>query len=133
MFYFFKQKTAYEMRISDWSSDVCSSDLGGLGVHRLGLRRGALVFRPAHPQALGPFLGAEIARPVPNGDGDVNLGVLGRDTDHLRAAPGDRPHRGVGPAVLGAGVLAGLVALGYLERNLLDQDIHGTQHTITSA
>src|SRR3546814_4995580 len=26
-FFFFKQKTAYEMRISDWSSDVCSSDL----------------------------------------------------------------------------------------------------------
>src|SRR3546814_7207396 len=29
MFFFFKQKTAYEMRISDWSSDVCSSDLRG--------------------------------------------------------------------------------------------------------
>src|SRR3546814_4514615 len=28
-FFFFKQKTAYEMRISDWSSDVCSSDLRG--------------------------------------------------------------------------------------------------------
>src|SRR3546814_7305446 len=27
IFFFFKQKTAYEMRISDWSSDVCSSDL----------------------------------------------------------------------------------------------------------
>src|SRR3546814_5222756 len=36
-FFFFKQKTAYEMRISDWSSDVCSSDLvdsGELGVRR---------------------------------------------------------------------------------------------------
>src|SRR3546814_7230122 len=31
MFVFFKQKTAYEMRISDWSSDVCSSDLHGFG------------------------------------------------------------------------------------------------------
>src|SRR3546814_10866792 len=29
-FFFFKQKTAYEMRISDWSSDVCSSDLRAL-------------------------------------------------------------------------------------------------------
>src|SRR3546814_3941573 len=29
MIFFFKQKTAYEMRISDWSSDVCSSDLAG--------------------------------------------------------------------------------------------------------
>src|SRR3546814_7370468 len=28
LFFFFKQKTAYEMRISGWSSDVCSSDLG---------------------------------------------------------------------------------------------------------
>src|SRR3546814_10841371 len=27
LFFFYKQKTAYEMRISDWSSDVCSSDL----------------------------------------------------------------------------------------------------------
>src|SRR3546814_5549739 len=33
-FFFFKQKTAYEMRISDWSSDVCSSDLTDHG--RLG-------------------------------------------------------------------------------------------------
>src|SRR3546814_13170152 len=32
---FFKQKTAYEMRISDWSSDVCSSDLLHRLVHRL--------------------------------------------------------------------------------------------------
>src|SRR3546814_3997422 len=31
---FFKQKTAYEMRISDWSSDVCSSDLRRLGLSR---------------------------------------------------------------------------------------------------
>src|SRR3546814_1887759 len=32
MFFCFKQKTAYEMRISDWSSDVCSSDLFGYGL-----------------------------------------------------------------------------------------------------
>src|SRR3546814_10063073 len=30
LFFFFKQKTAYDLRISDWSSDVCSSDLGSL-------------------------------------------------------------------------------------------------------
>src|SRR3546814_568953 len=34
LFFFFKQKTAYEMRISDWSSDVCSSDLV-LSLHTL--------------------------------------------------------------------------------------------------
>src|SRR3546814_4702463 len=32
MFFFFKQKTAYDMRISDWSSDVCSSDLSLRGL-----------------------------------------------------------------------------------------------------
>src|SRR3546814_3200912 len=35
VFFFFKQKTAYEMRISDWSSDVCSSDLANLGLREL--------------------------------------------------------------------------------------------------
>src|SRR3546814_2184872 len=41
---FFKQKTAYEMRISDWSSDVCSSDLvqGNAG------QRQAVAFETAH-------------------------------------------------------------------------------------
>src|SRR3546814_1062341 len=34
IFFFFKQKTAYEMRISDWSSDVCSSDLQSGNPHR---------------------------------------------------------------------------------------------------
>src|SRR3546814_19467701 len=34
IFFFFKQKTAYEMRISDWSSDVCSSDLAPFRVAR---------------------------------------------------------------------------------------------------
>src|SRR3546814_20362597 len=37
-FFFFKQKTAYEMRISDWSSDVCSSDLDLLGGSENGRR-----------------------------------------------------------------------------------------------
>src|SRR3546814_4360451 len=37
LFFFFKQKTAYEMRISDWSSDVCSSDLEVSSVALFGL------------------------------------------------------------------------------------------------
>src|SRR3546814_8076478 len=45
-FFFFKQKTAYEMRISDWSSDVCSSDLR----------------RSAHGQALHPQIRSLRAR-----------------------------------------------------------------------
>src|SRR3546814_2570991 len=43
IFFFFKQKTAYEMRISDWSSDVCSSDLALIGcIPRPGIARGSL-------------------------------------------------------------------------------------------
>src|SRR3546814_9285064 len=38
--FFFKQKTAYEMRISDWSSDVCSSDLAKALRKYLGLKKG---------------------------------------------------------------------------------------------
>src|SRR3546814_3426992 len=41
--FFFKQKTAYEVRISDWSSDVCSSDLKVRGMALL-LTLGAVVF-----------------------------------------------------------------------------------------
>src|SRR3546814_15208285 len=40
MIFFFKQKTAYEMRISDWSSDVCSSDLLSLRLTGGGFRDG---------------------------------------------------------------------------------------------
>src|SRR3546814_3298962 len=57
VFFFFKQKTAYEMRISDWSSDVCSSDLiatdsqfdAGFGLHGTRDLRG-----PTHEQSPRP-------------------------------------------------------------------------------
>src|SRR3546814_6928897 len=48
-FFFFKQKTAYEMRISDWSSDVCSSDL--LVAHRLHLFAAAIFGGVGHRMA----------------------------------------------------------------------------------
>src|SRR3546814_15715722 len=64
LFFFFKQKTAYEMRISDWSSDVCSSDLRSVHqciiIGRRFVERDALLiehmlnFNPAlEPLALG--------------------------------------------------------------------------------
>src|SRR3546814_1505795 len=43
LFSFFKQKTAYELRISDWSSDVCSSDLSSMSC-RVGPSSSTLVF-----------------------------------------------------------------------------------------
>src|SRR3546814_2085210 len=62
-FFFFKQKTAYEMRISDWSSDVCSSDLGRAP-------------RPAHP-VVAAARGAAVAAPR----------ALSGDPAALRPAP----------------------------------------------
>src|SRR3546814_4935829 len=50
MLFFFKQKTAYEMRISDWSSDVCSSDLTE-GIVEGGIRFYTDRFRTAYGAA----------------------------------------------------------------------------------
>src|SRR3546814_9859499 len=66
-FFFFKQKTAYEMRISDWSSDVCSSDLLDLpGVRHPVPRddRPAARRRALRPRGCGP----DPARRRPAGD-----------------------------------------------------------------
>src|SRR3546814_4478181 len=59
--FFFKQKTAYEMRISDWSSDVCSSDLPARvrGERRPPPRRAAATCRP------GSSHGSADRRPAP--------------------------------------------------------------------
>src|SRR3546814_8584142 len=68
-FFFFKQKTAYDMRISDWSSDVCSSDL-------------ALPQRPECPRRADD-------RQV----GNVEMGRdLGQLVGHSRAAGNTRHH-----------------------------------------
>src|SRR3546814_7081163 len=51
-FCFCKQKTAYEMRISDWSSDVCSSDLVGFGAVWVFSPRGEPQYRIDSPEGL---------------------------------------------------------------------------------
>src|SRR3546814_7938391 len=69
LFFFFKQKTAYEMRISDWSSDVCSSDLLDAladGLHHFQIDAEQVV--AAHPRLAGD----------PGGDDDdVGAGDVG--------------------------------------------------------
>src|SRR3546814_15985420 len=87
MFFFFKQKTSYEMRISDWSSDVCSSDLLVAGVDRLPPRR---VGRRCHRRRLaeGPHAAArplvqcgkrQGAAGIEDGGAAALLLVMGRD------------------------------------------------------
>src|SRR3546814_6923440 len=60
-FFFFKQKTAYEMRISDWSSDVCSSDLR---VEQLELARRAVAIAIKDVEGLVVEQAPAIALPV---------------------------------------------------------------------
>src|SRR3546814_9720582 len=55
VFFFFKQKTAYEMRISDWSSDVCSSDLVPGHLH-IRAQYGHQLYVPGKLQAGGQSL-----------------------------------------------------------------------------
>src|SRR3546814_1281192 len=85
VFFFFKQKTAYEMRISDWSSDVCSSDLA-LHVPGPGGRR-----RPAH--AAAPERGRRAARRRdPRGDRPQAQGPRLHHRPPPHAACGLPPH-----------------------------------------
>src|SRR3546814_9975102 len=55
--FFFKQKTAYEMRISDWSSDVCSSDLDGAQARHGGFDFGKFGHGPLCNAPDGPATG----------------------------------------------------------------------------
>src|SRR3546814_1373449 len=76
--FFFKQKTAYEMRISDWSSDVCSADLRHCGEGR--------AVGAEHRRGLGS-LGVEGADPglvVPPGDADVQRAAPGHEEETRR-------------------------------------------------
>src|SRR3546814_10025380 len=77
IFFFFKQKTAYEMRISDWSSDVCSSDLsGGTGQFRGGLGQD-ICFVSVHSKPMSiVFLTERLKVPAP-GIGGGSHGALG--------------------------------------------------------
>src|SRR3546814_6078220 len=66
VFFFFKQKTAYEMRISDWSSDVCSSDLAQdfralVGQHRRKGRVAEDLAQPAVDDGVQPRPGILLA------------------------------------------------------------------------
>src|SRR3546814_6550446 len=88
-FFFFKQKTAYEMRISDWSSDVCSSDLHAQHL-RIAIAMHALVADLAmHPGQRGAErraherLGKPVERPgVPHSD---EIGLEGMHVDGHRS------------------------------------------------
>src|SRR3546814_19017731 len=73
MFFFFKQKTAYELRISDWSSDVCSSDLFEGGIIIVDLEEDA--FTPTLEGAEVSFRAVAGAKVIPaDGGEEFSLG-----------------------------------------------------------
>src|SRR3546814_4523273 len=90
IFFFFKQKTAYEMRISDWSSDVCSSDLAVIE-HEEDFHTPQFL----DPAALGRVEEQHLIAPLPN-----RLGLRDEARGVIAAAFG-RP----GAARRGAGVI----------------------------
>src|SRR3546814_1099739 len=80
---FFKQKTAYEMRISDWSSDVCSSDLRNRRIDDRLRNPAAAVERVLVQPLLGPDA---IARGRPCGQIQIKrIGVTGMAEDRMIA------------------------------------------------
>src|SRR3546814_12338897 len=93
LFFFFKQKTAYEMRISDWSSDVCSSDLPEDEVDRLAVGREGEQDAAVHDRraAVVHELGLEIDRRAAGDDLKIMVG----QPRQQRPAGGlaDRPDR----------------------------------------
>src|SRR3546814_6837053 len=96
MFFFFKQKTAYEMRISDWSSDVCSSDLRGVRAagprprwRRWRSRRGSLPTARGSRHGLTGLARVGRERPGRLDDGEpLDLPQPG-DRGHEGSEPGD--------------------------------------------
>src|SRR5881628_4034866 len=102
--FFFKQKTAYEMSVSDWSSDVCSSDLligphdlAGIGVERelrgrVDVRVLAVLARVGTPRVPAPRPG--VARPPVQ---EVELGIVRAD---VPGRPASRLPRVVLPRVV---------------------------------
>src|SRR3546814_13832959 len=93
MLFFFKQKTAYELRISDWSSDVCSSDLAVAGC-LCGKQRGREL-GDGHAEARR-FLDVLQSLVVMGSDGDVALGCHAADRYTIGRRKGAR---GLGVAV----------------------------------
>src|SRR3546814_20395886 len=87
MFFFLKQKTAYEMRISDWSSDVCSSDLDREPAAGIGAGEGAHPVGAGHQQRLCLLMPLRPVHRVARHDGKQRL------EQHRVAARRQRRHQ----------------------------------------
>src|SRR3546814_3266156 len=110
MFFFFKQKTAYEMRISDWSSDVCSSDL----VDKL-QGRDELVREESPAPALVGEAGERVQKVEIAGDGAI-AGFMTPDSDQHRGLHAITAADGVEPADMAS--IAGLAAADERRRHM---------------
>src|SRR3546814_6670685 len=135
-FFFCNEKTAYEMRISDWSSDVCSSDLRGDGHPyrrdpQPGLQprlRSQLVQRRHHPGAVEAAVDRQIQAADQQGDpGPVSAGLDLQD---------DGRHGGAGRSEEHTSELQSLMRIAYAvfclkkkKRKTQNTTKHNTNHT----
>src|SRR3546814_11472598 len=98
VFFFFKQKTAYEMRISDWSSDVCSSDLAecrafagfafeaDFATHQLGELARDRQTEAAAADLAAANLPERLEQPLALLGGDADPGIGNRETQPVPAS-----------------------------------------------
>src|SRR3546814_4425897 len=108
-FFFFKQKTAYEMRISDWSSDVCSSDLALVGIVDESL---AVEFVGARPRHGGDRHRTHL----------VELGLVVRGDDTILADRELWERVALGRILTGNAVLEDIILLS----DTIDEDVDAT-------
>src|SRR3546814_12087439 len=118
-FFFFKQKTAYDMRISDWSSDVCSSDLDpGPGLAPVAQPVGVAVVRHHHVEA-AVGLGIQLGQRLGGGPG---VGVVEGLEQQLAAAALDRKRVGSGKSVSVRVALCGIQII--IKRTYVEFTVH---------
>src|SRR3546814_11015531 len=110
-FFFFKQKTAYEMRISDWSSDVCSSDLlfrqrrQSMAAEAAGPNPASALADQAYAAQLQVRIALAVEEPTPSVERLAhfwaNHFAVSADSQVFRALPGALEPEAIRPPVLG--------------------------------
>src|SRR3546814_7478957 len=125
MFLFFKQKPAYEMRISDWSSDVCSSDLCGGQIQPL-IRLDPVAAADGPVVLIKDQRLNSLVAPVPVGTG-ISHEPVDREGAHIPAKLEPEPLLDLGEAGIIAGGVARIECLA--AEILVDERIVGAYRT----
>src|SRR3546814_3100311 len=128
VFFFFKQKTAYEMRISDWSSDVCSSDLAD-ATHVAGrMLSQRLAIGPSHARDVETWVDAGLATRVRR---SIDGRGLPRSDDWFAGHGDPVPLIGLGADVPASDVLGDVLKKAEANERFTESDKIGRAHVRT--